>query len=50
MLFRSGVFCFDPSVAASPGEYAVVSEATGKKYADDFLDFLSKRIRAFSSV
>jgi hypothetical protein len=43
-----GVFCFDPSLPSSQGEYAIISEATGKQYAKDFLEFLSKRIRAFS--
>jgi hypothetical protein len=42
-----GVFCFDRSQVSANGEYAVFSEATGKIYARDFVEFIRKRIEAF---
>ncbi|MGE3317039.1 MAG: SMI1/KNR4 family protein [Planctomycetaceae bacterium] len=45
-----GVFTFDSSLASSDGEYPIISEATGKVYASDFLDFLKKRIALFQSA
>ncbi len=44
-----GVFYFDTSLPAATGEYAVFSEATGKQYAADFIEFLKKRISIFSA-
>ncbi|HUT11546.1 MAG TPA: SMI1/KNR4 family protein [Thermoguttaceae bacterium] len=42
-----GVFFFDRGQASADGEYPIFSEATGKIYAHDFLEFLRKRIEAF---
>ena len=43
-----GAFYFDTSAASEDGEYQVYSAATESVYAQDFLDFLRKRINAFS--
>ncbi len=42
-----GVFAFNVQQGVSNNEYSVVSEATGTKYAENFLDFLVKRIACF---
>jgi antitoxin YobK len=42
-----GVFCLDLTSPTATGDLPVVSEGTGKLYADDFLDFLKKRVCAF---
>lgn len=44
-----GVFRFDASLPAEYGEYAILSEATGRQYAADFLELLEKRINVFTT-
>lgn len=42
-----GVFYFDTSEGLKDGEYPIMSSITEKVYANDFLDFLKKRIEIF---
>jgi len=43
-----GVFYFDATALDEDGEYPVASAATGRRYASNFLEFLSKRIKLFA--
>jgi antitoxin YobK len=43
-----GVFYFKVEDGAPGDEYSIVSEATGREYAINFLEFLEKRIDAFA--
>lgn len=42
-----GVFVFDVQNGIDGNEYSVSSEVTGNKYAENFFDFLEKRIACF---
>ncbi len=42
-----GLFVFDLIKGLSGNEYPVVSEATGQRYAENFLDFIEKRVKLF---
>jgi hypothetical protein len=43
-----GVFVFQTANGIEGNEYPVLSLATGEKYADDFLEFIEKRINLFT--
>lgn len=43
-----GVFTFEIVDDIRGNEYHIVSEATGTKYSDNFLDFIEKRIALFA--
>ena len=42
-----GTFSFEVETDRIGNEYAIYSQATGQRYAENFLDFLEKRISAF---
>ena len=43
-----GTFSFEIETGLDGNEYPIHSQATGQRYAEDFLDFIEKRIVAFS--
>lgn len=43
-----GAFYFNRAMTAKDNEFPIFSSVTEEKYADDFLEFLKKRIEAFS--
>lgn len=42
-----GSFSFEIEAGLDGNEYPINSQATGQRYADNFLDFIEKRIAAF---
>lgn len=43
-----GMFSFEVEAGLTGNEYSIYSQATGQRYAENFLDFLEKRIAVFS--
>lgn len=44
-----GVFFFNTLAQRTDGEYPIISAVTGHSYANDFLEFVIKRIRAVTN-